>query len=564
MNPIRERFLLHESAGRAPLRRLESPGVRQVQSRTGLFRLVREHLMELSPASRQYFPVEPGLLPDVRAGFLDRSLGRYTHVLRRELFRCEKLALLDHARGELVMMIDALVRDLLMNRCDLPRELPPAARSLLVMGSFPLELPDPVERHSEPARILDHFAVIECDELFEAEIEAALFIIRPFPLTLLFGDSYRYRCEPFAVLISNREIVWFELGEPTQTASTNPADVRDIYTPEAIMLMPEFPSSRVGVCPALEPMATLETREARLLSRFAPPEEGGICTVEPPQGFLQGMAPKWLEVGPLDLYFGKLVLLIVIAYRDTSFPVRVSSLFEGGIIKLPMQIQPFVQDALLSRVRVQLKRNLASDHALIYHSSHGKATTESPRALRIPHILPHSFRDEVPEKGPHARHYRPAPGDLRRDLRSIWLRTHRNERRTRPCASPGRCLAQHRTIPAHQYAQDHLLARNPARVSPGTLPRILETSPLAPRILHPLGGRRSFGSPRTVHKKPEYHRRLTPPCSARMENAPLPGVFNAIKENLVHKIKSIKCVPEEAINCIINAFVSYSLHMRSY
>lgn len=73
MGSLRQGLWRQFPAHTTPLRWLELARIGQMQSRTSLFRFVREHLMRHAETGRENLPVESGLLPDPFARVFFRS-----------------------------------------------------------------------------------------------------------------------------------------------------------------------------------------------------------------------------------------------------------------------------------------------------------------------------------------------------------------------------------------------------------------------------------------------------------------------------------------------------------
>src|SRR5258708_2408268 len=103
-----------------------------MQSRTSLYRFVREHVVRHAQSGRQNLAIQSSLLLDLPAGLVVRALGRAAHVLCAQFFRRDDSARLHYDRRCLSQELAAQVADALVQlRYLLAKPLVPNGSALL-------------------------------------------------------------------------------------------------------------------------------------------------------------------------------------------------------------------------------------------------------------------------------------------------------------------------------------------------------------------------------------------------------------------------------------------------
>lgn len=108
MNPVIQHLACSPAAGGARLARLELSRRCINELATSFRHFVANQLNQLRGCRIQNLPVQPGLLPDILAGFLGGPFRTAGHVLDREFFHHDQCVFSGQPGAELVMVLQAL------------------------------------------------------------------------------------------------------------------------------------------------------------------------------------------------------------------------------------------------------------------------------------------------------------------------------------------------------------------------------------------------------------------------------------------------------------------------
>lgn len=276
MHTQRKRLGRHFPARAAALRWLKLARIRQMQSRTSLFRFVREHLMRHAERCRENFPVESGFLPDAFSRLFRCSSCAATHVLGHEFFGGEDLAAFDELGGFLVQEITPHIRNVFVQFADLLRQAFVSAGAFLFPGALSLQRRQFCQFVTHKARVLDRLAVLERCPVVDTKINTALVIAGALAGTRLVRYAQSHRREPLAVAAGDRHVVGLELDKAMHATGAYhhgifAAAKTQRHTSAA--LLKQFPACRVGVAETCEARSRFEARKTGLLPCLDATEE---------------------------------------------------------------------------------------------------------------------------------------------------------------------------------------------------------------------------------------------------------------------------------------------------
>ena len=219
---------------------------------------------------------------------------------QRHALQGDQVVVPHQAPGELVLQFQPLVGDMLMQAGDLTQGgLAPAA-ALHLAGSMALQKAQLSQAGAEPARVLDQFTGRQGDQRVQAHIQ-------PNSLDRV-GDRFGHRVRKLqhqaSVPARIDPLEHHVLDQRTLrqgTVKTHPhlAHILHVETPASLLVRKQPAAVAVGELQAVEPVAVLEARKARRLTRLDPAEEGGKGLVQPSQRLLQGRGVQLAERVPL-------------------------------------------------------------------------------------------------------------------------------------------------------------------------------------------------------------------------------------------------------------------------
>ena len=315
-------------------------GVHRDQLATSTLSLVREHTQEHPPTRIQDASVQTGLLRDVPAWLLDRAGRAADHVHDPQVLMHDHVIVADQGERGLVRVVEALPPDLRMQGSNPRHRLTPPFAAPLLAGEVALRGSDPVGGGGEVARVGHLRPVRGGDQGGHAHVDPD-------------------HCPRGGKRLGGHVVA----GQDHVPAAAFPLDADRLHPAAhwAVLMHADMPDSLephergrgvigLGVPAAavtvlrpfdrVEPTASLEAGETRLLPGLKAAEERGERPIEPSQGgLLGGERPSALPVRVVGSDVLQLGRLVFVPDRHTCLAVGGAAVLQRRVVQLAVVLQ---------------------------------------------------------------------------------------------------------------------------------------------------------------------------------------------------------------------------------